>query len=502
MFALINDLAGLPAGPDLGVTLLGLDFACLSEAELLSVARAWERQDRFVSARRNALYAALDASPGPAWEGHPAVSGPGEWADLVSRARSRSLAGSTGMSNTAAALRIDAATELTGRLAETGDALEAGLLSEGCARLIARRLTGLDDVTALAVQDAVLLLAPKLTHARLDRLLQREIAQCATEESKADNQAQRRNRRISAPRPQFGGMASIEVRGPAEDIAVLHTAIAALGDAKQAAAAADARVPGAQRERDCQRDPIAAVRFDALIDLACGVLAGDDLPTRHGRRPSIQLTVPAATLLGISEAPGELDGHGPIDADTARAIAADPTATWRRILTDPQGRVLDYGQATYRPPQALEDLVIARDRTCTSPGCSRPARQCQLDHTVPYPIGATSAGNLDAKCGTDHNLKTVGLFTAARNPLTGDTTWTDRHGTAYVRAPETLPIAPDAEDRLGAVTRALRAGRHEVTLLRSARSQRFATRGGRVADPGYNWLPRLARALPDDPPPF
>jgi hypothetical protein len=253
--------------------------------------------------------------------------------------------------------------------------------------------------------------------------------------------------------------------------------------------------------------PIAALRFDALIDLACAALAGDDLPTRHGRRPSIQVTVPAATLLGLCDAPGDLDGYGPVDADTARAIAADPTATWRRILTDPQGQVLDYGTATYRPPQALRDLVIARDRTCTSPGCSRPARQCQLDHTVPFPNGPTSERNIDAKCGVDHNLKTAGLLHAARNPATGATTWTDRHGTSYERLPETLPTASDADARLAATARALRQGRHRVNDLRSIRAQRFLDHGSyaETSHPGISLAirARIARLLPDtDPPPF
>lgn len=125
MFASVTALASRAAGPDLGSALLGLDFAALSEGELLAAARAWERQDRFVSARRNALFAALDATAGPSWDGHPSASCPQQWDGMVAKARARSLAGSTGMSNTAAAIRIDAATELQGRLSDTGAALSA-----------------------------------------------------------------------------------------------------------------------------------------------------------------------------------------------------------------------------------------------------------------------------------------------------------------------------------------------------------------------------------------
>jgi hypothetical protein len=56
-------------------------------------------------------------------------------------------------------------------------------------------------------------------------------------------------------------------------------------------------------------------------------------------------------------------------------LAADESGTWRRLVTDPvTGQLLDYGQDTYRPPKDLAEFVIARDQTCTFPGCERPAR--------------------------------------------------------------------------------------------------------------------------------
>jgi hypothetical protein len=42
----------------------------------------------------------------------------------------------------------------------------------------------------------------------------------------------------------------------------------------------------------------------------------------------------------------------PITAQHARDLAADPTGTWRRLLTDPIfGQVIDYGTTRYRPPR-------------------------------------------------------------------------------------------------------------------------------------------------------
>ena len=126
---------------------------------------------------------------------------------------------------------------------------------------------------------------------------------------------------------------------------------------------------------------------------------------RHGRRPQIQVTVAASTLLGLDELPGELAGYGPITAQTARRIAAD--GTWRRVLTDPRtGRFDELSVEAYEPPQDMADHVIARDRTCRGFGCRTPAARCDLDHRVPHPRGPTSAGNLDPRCRPHHQVKT------------------------------------------------------------------------------------------------
>jgi Domain of unknown function (DUF222) len=43
----------------------------------------------------------------------------------------------------------------------------------------------------------------------------------------------------------------------------------------------------------------------------------------------------------------------------------------------------------YRPSRALADFVRCRDLTCRWPGCDKPAYDCDIDHTVPWPIGPT-----------------------------------------------------------------------------------------------------------------
>jgi hypothetical protein len=63
-------------------------------------------------------------------------------------------------------------------------------------------------------------------------------------------------------------------------------------------------------------------------------------------------------------------------------------------------------EAHYRPSRALADFVRCRDLTCRWPGCDKPAYGCDLDHTVPWPVGPTHASNLKCYCGFHHLLKT------------------------------------------------------------------------------------------------
>jgi hypothetical protein len=164
---------------------------------------------------------------------------------------------------------------------------------------------------------------------------------------------------------------------------------------------------------------------------------GTGLPTWHGRRPHIEVTVALTTLLGLDENPAELAGYGPINAQTARRIAAD--GTWRRLLTDPTtGHLLDYGRTTYRPPADLRDFIIARDRTCTFPGCARQARRCDLDHIQPYSNGGTTDDtNLHALCRRHHRARHEAGWTVTRN--TDDTTtWTSPAGKTLRTQPPSL----------------------------------------------------------------
>ncbi|MDJ0351096.1 DUF222 domain-containing protein, partial [Cryobacterium sp. PH29-G1] len=81
------------------------------------------------------------------------------------------------------------------------------------------------------------------------------------------------------------------------------------------------------------------LRTDVAIDLlARGVT---DTGLGAGIGATVNVTVPVLTLMGKSDEPGELEGYGPIDPETARKLAGTATS-FLRILTHPHtGIVLD-----------------------------------------------------------------------------------------------------------------------------------------------------------------
>jgi hypothetical protein len=219
-------------------------------------------------------------------------------------------------------------------------------------------------------------------------------------------------RRVTV-RPVADGMAELWALLPADSAARAYTAV---DDCARVAAS-----PSDERSAD-QR------RADALVDLIVG--------NTTSAQTAVQVTVPLATLLTAADEPGELAGVGPIPAPMARQMAADGLWRWLAITDD--GTVVDAGQRRYRPTRALADLVRGRDVTCRFPGCRQPAHRCDIDHTVPYPDGATSRDNLATICRHHHRLKHRTGWTVEQHPG-GDLTWTSPSGRSYTPRPPRRP---------------------------------------------------------------
>ena len=208
--------------------------------------------------------------------------------------------------------------------------------------------------------------------------------------------------------PDRDGMAWLNAYLPAEKLALAMAAI-------------DTAAFDALREADETRT-MSQLRADILAD----VLLGDE-----ASRPkvSLALAIPALSMLGHSTEPAILEGVGPIDLDTARALAAlAPSIT--RLLTDPfSGAVLQMDPTQYRTSAATKRWFSIRHATCDHPGCGRRAVNCDLDHTTAWADGGkTTVENLAPRCRLHHTLKHQTKWKVEQPPGAGRPVWTSPTG--------------------------------------------------------------------------
>ncbi|WP_136609615.1 HNH endonuclease signature motif containing protein [Sinomonas albida] len=194
------------------------------------------------------------------------------------------------------------------------------------------------------------------------------------------------------PVPTVRGEDTFNERAGLSADALAHGSDHVSGDFAASAAAfgsAQGRVPGPER----------------LSGAGSGARAGS------GVRMEVVVTVPARTLTRESETPGEILGYGPLDAEAARALAAE-AATWTTMFVDPSnGAPLAVGRRRYTPSLAIRRFLGARDRTCRFPGCDKPAPATEADHTAEWQHGGTTdAANLALLCREHHRLKSLGRW--------------------------------------------------------------------------------------------
>ncbi|GAB3451568.1 HNH endonuclease signature motif containing protein [Actinophytocola sediminis] len=325
-----------------------------------------------------------------------------------------------GMSFRAAQRRLDLAVTLTTRLPLTLEAVKQGRFDSYRASRIAEAVAVLSDQDAATVEAEVVPQAGDLAPAPLNRLLGRAIRRIDAAAILRRHEQRVAARRVDAY-PTEDGCAAFTVHGPADRV---H-----LADERVNAIAHRLRETGAAEGRSLDQ-----LRADVALDL----LAGKDF--EHAK-VTVQLTLSAATALGVSAAPAQLAGYGDLPARRALVLAGQTDATWRRILTDPKtGRPVDVGRRRYTPPAALRDQVRAELPTCTAPGCVRPAYQCDIDHRQPFPDGPTDLDNLHPACRRHHESKTHGGWQV--HDQVDTLVWVSPAGYRYPHRPE--PIAdPD-----------------------------------------------------------
>lgn len=404
-------------GPQLVDVLVALDSAGAEVNVLVEAIAAWERVIAWAGAQQAQLITAFTTCEGTR---------------TPLRFLIDHLASRLAVSRRAAEIKVDLADTLD-LLPPVAELMTTGAIDATKARAIGDETTLIPQQHRDAVLDRVLPDAPSLTTPQIRQRIRQAAA--LTDPAHQERRLKRETeRRAVTMTPAGPAMAWLTAYLPADAAMTCLTALDAL------AANSDPTDPRG----------IDARRADALTDvlrhvLDTGVGPYGTLPTQQRRRPHIQVTVTAGTLLGLDDTPAELAGYGPIPATMARAIAAD--GTWRRLLLDDHGVVCCRGHHTYRPGADLTATITARDATCTFPGCRIPASRCDLDHIEAFDPERpaheqTHRGNLHALCRHHHQLKTHGTWTVTRDPDTAITTWTDPLGRTYQRQPHRPPAPP------------------------------------------------------------
>lgn len=287
------------------------------------------------------------------------------------------------------------------------------------ALLIDRAAQRLTHASSLGILDTVVAeeaarKTPGQLRAWLDRFVERLEAGAAA----ARHRRARRDRRVWIT-PVGDGMAWLTALIPELEAAAIDTRLDS-----------EARSLPSSDPRTHER-----ARADMLTDLLLGA-AG----RAGGTSTTIGVIVPVQSLMGLSDAPGELaDRSASVPADLIRAKAVEPGTLFWRLLTDEHGNLLDASKLGRFAAGNLGQAIRFRDGTSAFPTSVVPADRCDIDHTEAFPA-PTTAANLGPLHRRAHNLKTAGLL-SMRQPEPGVFQWSTRTGHRYTHTADPLPVA-------------------------------------------------------------
>lgn len=368
-------------------------------------------------------------------------------AEMALREVASEIAAAEHLSDRAVQAQIGRAVELVDEYPVTLAAWEAGALSRAhvwaivdAGRPVPVERRGEFDMLAVTTAEGM---SPGRLKTRLAALAERLQPTTITERHRSARAT--RNVRVV---PGENGMSDLIATLPTVLAVGIYDRLTQQGRALIDARPAASTDPGAPPvEADART--IDQVRADILADLLLTAAPdadptrGDDGPGTLGAiRAKVQVVVPALTMLqpgGENLDPAALVGYGPIDAETARAIAEATSLPWDRVITHPiTGSVLHVD--TYQRTAAIDRYLRARDRHCRWPGCTAPAVRCEVDHTHDAALGGkTEVCNLCHLCQRHHTQKQFTRW-QVRQLDGGVLEWTSPTGRVYIDEP--LPYSP------------------------------------------------------------
>lgn len=175
-------------------------------------------------------------------------------------------------------------------------------------------------------------------------------------------------------------------------------------------------------------------RVDALHAIFAAQARAADAPTMGGAHPTLLITV-TREVYETGAGSAWIDGEDePVTAQTARRIA--DTGGYQEAETTAEGAVLTLGR-TQRcfTPQQRKALAI-RDKGCVIPGCTIPARWCEVHHITPWQHGGqTNLDNAALLCWYHHATIDTGPYQLRVDSGTPEARWTfGSHTSPWVKA--------------------------------------------------------------------
>lgn len=383
----------LAPGPQLAQALASVNPATLEASERVSYLAATDRLLGWAHVlQAHALVAVSDAVE------EATSPGPGMSSSYQHSCVADEVAAALHVATRTATYRVHAAAAIVRDWPLLGVHVAAGQLTVAQAREIAQGvipLSGVLDEDGLDLSEravaGLVRIAGDLPPARLRERVARVVASLDPAAATRRREQASRDRTDASVWIEADGLACLAVRGPAPDVLALRDLIEARGQrVREYADAADERTAGQWR--------FAATL--AAFGLAPVGMPPVQTPEAGPLRPTsceVRVTVPLDTLLGLADTPAELDGYGALDADLARALAAD--ADWQRWVTDPIGDVLlDEGRRRY-PGARLARFLRSRERRCKHPVCGVRSSRCDADHLPAFSDGGTtSARDMSPTC--------------------------------------------------------------------------------------------------------
>ncbi|WP_135452097.1 HNH endonuclease signature motif containing protein [Mycobacterium sp. DL99] len=189
-------------------------------------------------------------------------------------------------------------------------------------------------------------------------------------------------------------------------------------------------------------------RLESQLPCRCG---RDECPAAQKRAAAdaavVHVLADRATVDGSSDDPGYLPGHGILPAESVRDLAATAKIKPLHVPAGPDqpsepGDASDGSEPGYRPSVALSEFIRWRDLTCRFPGCDAPVERCDIDHTMPYPLGPTHPSNNKLYCRAHHLVKTFCAGWSDRQLPDGTVEFTAPTGHTYVTEPHGAGMFP------------------------------------------------------------